>query len=47
MDPALADATIAHNDQSRVMETFLTNPCGDEMDIEVSWFLRSTSSLRL
>ena len=30
LDPALADATIAQNEQSRVMETFLTNPSGDE-----------------
>src|ERR1700686_1179376 len=33
--PALADATIAQNEQSRVMETFLTNPSGDEIDIDV------------
>ena len=35
LDPTLADATMAHNDQSRVMETFLTNPSGDETDIGV------------
>ena len=35
MRPALADATMAHNDQSRVMEEFLTNPSGDETDIDV------------
>jgi hypothetical protein len=35
LDPALADATMAHNDQSRVMEAFLTNPSGDETDIDV------------
>jgi type IV secretion system protein VirB5 len=35
LDPALADATIAQNDQSRAMETFLTNPSGDEVDIAV------------
>ena len=33
LDPALADATIAQNDQSRVIETFLTNPSADEVDI--------------
>src|SRR5690349_10991075 len=35
LDPTLADATIAHNDQSRAMETFLTNPSADEVDIIV------------
>jgi type IV secretory pathway TrbF-like protein len=35
LDPALADATMAQNDQSRVMETFLTNPSWDETDIDV------------
>jgi len=35
LDPALADATIAQNEQSRVMETFLTNPSADELDIVV------------
>src|SRR5258706_8545482 len=35
LDPALADATIAQNEQSRVMETFLTNPSADEADIVV------------
>src|SRR5712671_3738675 len=35
LDPALADATIAQNEQSRVMETFLTNPSADEADIDV------------
>jgi type IV secretion system protein VirB5 len=35
LDPALADATIARNEQTRVMETFLTNPSSDEIDIEV------------
>jgi type IV secretory pathway TrbF-like protein len=35
LDPALADATIAQNDQSRVMETFLTNPSADEIDVAV------------
>src|ERR1700681_213484 len=35
LDPALADATIAQNDQSRVIEAFLTDPSGDETDIDV------------
>src|SRR5512134_2282460 len=35
LEPALADATIAENDQSRVLETFLTNPSADEIDIAV------------
>ena len=35
LDPALADATIAQNEQSRVMETFLTTPADDEVDIVV------------
>ena len=35
LDSALADATIAQNDQSRVMETFLTNPSAEEVDIAV------------
>jgi type IV secretory pathway TrbF-like protein len=35
LDPALADATIAQNDQSRALETFLTNPSTDETDIAV------------
>ena len=35
LDPALADATIAYNEQSRVLETFLTNPSADEVDIVV------------
>ena len=35
LDSALADATIAHNDQSRAIETFLTNPSADEVDIAV------------
>src|SRR4249920_3859178 len=32
--PALADATIAHSDQARVIETFLTNAT-DDIDVEV------------
>jgi type IV secretion system protein VirB5 len=35
LEPALADATIAQNDQSRVIETFLTNPSADEIEIVV------------
>jgi type IV secretory pathway TrbF-like protein len=35
LDTALADATIAQNEQSRVMETFLTAPSADEVDIVV------------
>ena len=35
LDPALADATIAQNEQSRVIETFLTNASGDEIDVDV------------
>jgi len=33
--PALADATIAHNDQTRMLETFLTNPSADDVDVTV------------
>ena len=35
LEPALADATIAQNEQSRVIETFMTNPSADEVDIVV------------
>jgi type IV secretory pathway TrbF-like protein len=35
LDPALADATIAQNDQSRTIETFLTNPSADEIEVVV------------
>ena len=35
LDPALADATIAQNDQSRAIETYLTNATEDEVDIVV------------
>jgi type IV secretory pathway TrbF-like protein len=35
LDTALADATIAQNEQSRVMETFLTTLSADEVDIVV------------
>ena len=35
LEPSLADATIAQNDQSRVLETFVTNPVADEVDVVV------------
>jgi type IV secretory pathway TrbF-like protein len=35
LDPSLADATIAQNEQTRVLETFLTNGSADEVDIAV------------
>jgi type IV secretory pathway TrbF-like protein len=35
LDPVLVDATIAHNDQTRTIETFLTNPSADEIDVVV------------
>ena len=35
LEPSLADATIAQNEQSRVIETFLTNPSTDEVDVAV------------
>jgi type IV secretory pathway TrbF-like protein len=35
LDPALANVTIAQNEQSRVIETFLTNPSADEVDVAV------------
>src|SRR5881275_156969 len=35
LEPTLADATIAQNDQSRAIETFLTNPSSDEIDVQV------------
>jgi type IV secretion system protein VirB5 len=35
LEPALADATIAQNDQSRGVETFLTNPSADEIDVVI------------
>jgi type IV secretion system protein VirB5 len=33
--PALVDATIASNDQTRVLEGFLTNPSADDVDVIV------------
>jgi type IV secretory pathway TrbF-like protein len=35
LDPGLADATIAQNDQSRSLEAFLTNPSADEIEVVV------------
>ena len=35
LEPALADATIAHNDQSRALEAFLTTASADEVDVVV------------
>src|SRR6476659_6596595 len=35
LEGALANATIAQNEQSGVIETFLTNPSADEVDIAV------------
>lgn len=35
LEPSLADATIAQNDQSRSIETFLMNPSADEIDVVV------------
>lgn len=35
LEPALADATIAHNEQSRALETFLTSGTADEIDVVV------------
>jgi len=35
LDPRLADATIAQNEQSRAIETFLTSGTDDEVDIVI------------
>ena len=35
LEPTLADATIAQNEQSRALETFVTNPSADEIDVVV------------
>ena len=35
LNPALADATIAQNEQSRVLEMFVTNPSADEIEVSV------------
>jgi type IV secretion system protein VirB5 len=35
LEPGLTDATIAQNEQSRTLETFLTTPSADEIDIVV------------
>jgi type IV secretory pathway TrbF-like protein len=35
LEPPLADATIAQNDQSRTIELFVTNPSADEVEVVV------------
>jgi type IV secretion system protein VirB5 len=35
LEPSLADATIAQNDQSRTIEMFLTNASSDEVEVQV------------
>lgn len=35
LEPALAEATIAQNEQSRSLEMFLTNPSADEVEVIV------------
>src|SRR5499427_3048682 len=35
LEPTLADATIAQNDQTHALESFLTNPAENEVDIAV------------
>jgi type IV secretory pathway TrbF-like protein len=35
LEPALTDVTIAHDDQTRTIETFLTNPSVDEIEVVV------------
>lgn len=35
LDSALADATIAHNEHTRALETFVKTPSADEIDVEV------------
>ena len=35
LEPALADATIAENEQSRALETFLSNGSTDEVDVVI------------
>lgn len=35
LEPSLAQATIAHNDETRALETFLTNPSADEADVVI------------
>src|SRR6266850_2804764 len=41
LDPALADATIAQNEQSRTLETFLTDASADEVVIAIQKFILS------
>jgi len=35
LEPALADATIAQNEQSRALESFVTNPSAEEIEVLV------------
>src|SRR6266498_3937336 len=35
LDSALANATMAHNEQTREIELFLTNPSADDVDVTV------------
>jgi len=35
LEPSLADATISQNERTRVLETFVTNGAGDEVDVVV------------
>ena len=35
LDPSLANATIAQNDSDRSIESFVTNPSADEIDVSV------------
>ena len=47
LEPALADATIAQNDQSRVIETFVTNPSARSHSQKQSIQLSDGSSCRI
>lgn len=35
LEPTLADSTIAQNERDKTMETFLTNPSADEIDVDI------------
>src|SRR4029077_7769585 len=35
LEPTLADATIAQNEQSRTIEMFVTSPSADEVEVQV------------
>src|SRR4029079_848202 len=35
LEPSLADATIAQNDQSRAIELFVSSPSSDEIEVQV------------